>query len=39
MGYFVDVKHDTGIAYGDGFVQGDGVCGQVMKLVGDDLFA
>ena len=39
MGYFVDVKHDTGIAYGDGFVQGDGVCGQVMKVVGDDLFA
>jgi len=39
MGYFVDVKHDTGIAYGDGFAQGDGVCGEVMKVGGDDLFA
>jgi len=39
MGHYLDVKHDTGIAYGDGFAQGDAVCGSVMKLVGDDLFA
>ena len=36
---FLDVKHDTGIAYGDGYVQGDATCGQVMRIVGDDLFA
>ena len=35
---FLDVKHDTGIAYGDGYVQGDATCAQVMKIVGDDLF-
>ena len=39
MAYFVDVKHDTGIAYGDGYAQGDAVCGSVMKIVGNDLFA
>ena len=39
MAHYLDVKHDTGIAYGDGFAQGDAVCGSVMKLVGDDLFA
>ena len=38
MAYFVDVKHDTGIAYGDGYAQGDAVCGSVMKVVGNDLF-
>jgi len=36
---FLDVKHDTGIAYGDGYIQGGGVSGQVMRIVGDDLFA
>ena len=39
MSHYLDVKHDTGIAYGDGFAQGDAVCGSVMKLVGGDLFA
>jgi hypothetical protein len=39
MSHYLDVKHDTGIAYGDGFAQGDAVCGSVMKLVGDDLFS
>ena len=39
MAYFVDVKHDTGIAYGDGYAQGDAECGSVMKIVGNDLFA
>ena len=36
---FLDVKHDTGIAYGDGYAQGAASCGQVMKIVGNDLFA
>jgi len=36
---FLDVKHDNGTAYGDGYVQGDAESGQVMRLVGDDLFA
>ena len=36
---FLDVKHDNGIAYGDGYVQGGAVSGQVMRIVGDDLFA
>ena len=36
---FLDVKHDTGIAYGDGYAQGAASCGMVMKLVGNDLFA
>jgi len=30
MGHYLDVKHDTGIAYGDGFAQGDAACGSVM---------
>ncbi|MHB9131147.1 MAG: hypothetical protein ACYDBB_08665 [Armatimonadota bacterium] len=28
-----------GLAYGDGYLQGDGTRGQVVKLVGSDLFA
>ena len=36
---FLDVKHDNGTAYGDGYVQGDAESGQVMRLVGNDLFA
>ena len=28
-----------GLAYGDGYLQGDGALGQVVKLVGADLFA
>lgn len=28
-----------GLAYGDGYMQGDGKCGQFVKLVGNDLFA
>ena len=36
---FLDVKHDTGIAYGDGYAQGDAESGQVMRIVGNDLFA
>ena len=28
-----------GLAYGDGYMQGDGALGQVVKLVGADLFA
>ena len=36
---FLDVKHDNGIAYGDGYVQGSAASGQVMRIVGDDIFA
>ncbi len=36
---FLDVKHDTGIAYGDGYAQGNALSGQVMRIVDDDLFA
>lgn len=28
-----------GLAYGDGYMQAAGACGQFVKLVGDDLFA
>lgn len=28
-----------GLAYGDGYLQGDGAIGQIVKLVGNDLFA
>jgi hypothetical protein len=28
-----------GLAYGDGYMQGAGACGQFVKLVGNDLFA
>lgn len=28
-----------GLAYGDGYLQGAGSCGQFVKLVGNDLFA
>ena len=28
-----------GLAYGDGHIQGDGQLGQVVRVVGDDLFA
>lgn len=28
-----------GLAYGDGYLQGAGACGQFVKLVGNDLFA
>jgi hypothetical protein len=27
------------LAYGDGHIQGDGQLGQVVRIVGDDLFA
>ena len=36
---YLDVKHDNGTAYGDGYVQGDAESGQVMRIVGDDIFA
>lgn len=28
-----------GLAYGDGYMQGNGTCGQIVHLVGNDLFA
>lgn len=34
---FIQRNHQ-GLAYGDGTLQGDGSLGQVVKLVGDDLF-
>jgi len=35
---FLNPNH-RGLAYGDGYMQGDGKCGQLVKLVGNDLFA
>ena len=35
---FVNPSH-RGLAYGDGYLQGEGKCGQVVKIAGDDLFA
>jgi len=35
---FINSIH-RGVAYGDGYLQGDGQLGQVVTLVGNDLFA
>lgn len=35
---FINPSH-RGLAYGDGYMQGDGKLGQFVKLVGNDLFA
>ena len=35
---FLNPNH-RGLAYGDGYMQGAGSCGQIVKLVGNDLFA
>ena len=35
---FLNPNH-RGLAYGDGYMQGEGKLGQVVKLVGNDLFA
>ena len=35
---FLNPNH-RGLAYGDGYLQGAGACGQFVKLVGNDLFA
>lgn len=35
---FLNPNH-RGLAYGDGYMQGEGKCGQFVKLVGNDLFA
>ncbi len=35
---FINAAH-RGIAYGDGYLQGDGELGQLVKVVGNDLFA
>lgn len=35
---FLNPNH-RGLAYGDGYLQGAGSCGQFVKLVGNDLFA
>ncbi len=35
---FLNPNH-RGLAYGDGYMQGAGSCGQLVKLVGNDLFA
>ena len=35
---FLNPNH-RGLAYGDGYMQGAGSCGQFVKLVGNDLFA
>ena len=36
---FLNADHPAGIAYGDGYMQGDGSRGQLVNIVGDDLFA
>ena len=36
---FLNADHPGGIAYGDGYMQGDGALGQVVRVAGDDLFA
>ncbi len=35
---YINPSH-RGLAYGDGFMQGDGALGQVVKIAGNDLFA
>ena len=35
---YINPNH-RGLAYGDGYLQGEGKCGQFVKLVGNDLFA
>jgi hypothetical protein len=35
---FINPAH-RGLAYGDGYMQGDGSLGQLVKIVGNDLFA
>jgi len=35
---FLNPAH-RGLAYGDGYLQGDGALGQLVKIVGNDLFA
>jgi hypothetical protein len=35
---FINAAH-RGLAYGDGYMQGDGSLGQIVKIVGNDLFA
>jgi hypothetical protein len=35
---YVNPNH-RGLAYGDGHIQGDGAAGQVVRIVGNDLFA
>ena len=35
---FINPCH-RGLAYGDGHIQGDGQLGQIVRVVGDDLFA
>jgi len=35
---FINPTH-RGLAYGDGYLRGDGQLGQVVRVVGDDLFA
>jgi len=35
----LNADHPAGIAYGDGYMQGDGSLGQVVKVAGDDLYA
>ena len=35
---FLNPNH-RGLAYGDGYMHGAGSCGQLVKLVGNDLFA
>jgi len=35
---FINPAH-RGLAYGDGYMQGDGALGQLVKIVGNDLFA
>jgi hypothetical protein len=36
---FINADHPAGISYGDGYMQGDGSLGQLVKIAGDDLFA
>ena len=35
---FINAAH-RGLAYGDGYLQGDGELGQLVKIAGNDLFA
>ena len=35
---FLNADHPNGMSYGDGYIQGDGSLGQVVKIAGDDLF-
>jgi len=36
---YLNADHPNGMSYGDGYLQGAGSLGQVVKIVGDDLFA